>query len=336
MGVRSVRSKRKIKLQAVVTVITVILLIAVLSLGIFSFARADSMLNLEPTPLEPFATNIIGNHQNISFRSSDGQITHHGWWLPQSSQSPSKATIILVHDRGENRLQFGLDTAPLFEFLTDSGFNVLAFDQRGAGESTTASHAYGYNAYEDVIAALSYVKRVQSGAPLILMGFGAGNSAIWHAWDNLPSKNDIDEDAQQEEGVLITRSDISAIIMDTPVMSTGDCIRADVAATNLPAQWLFQWSIPLAMRLSAGNSPDINFLNDMLDAPCPLFLTRSQEDSVYSQENTDIVFSEINRLRPATSTIYLTPGSGHVSGWLDYQGSYKEELNSFLDEWFGN
>lgn len=330
------RKNRKFKLLSLLSVILAILIIAVIALGIFSFIRADSMLNLTPTPLEPFATNIIGNHQNISFRSSDDQIVFNGWWLPQSTQTQTKGTIILVHDRGQNRLQFGLETSTLYEFLTSRGFNVLAFDQRGSGESTSALHAYGYNAYEDVIAALLYVKGRVSASPLILMGFGAGNSAIWHAWDNLPSKIDIDEGAQEAEGVTLTRSDISAIIMDTPVMSTEDCIVADIAATELPAQWLFQWSIPFAMRLSAGNSPDIAFLNDMLDAPFPLFLTRSRDDTVYPKENTDIVFSEINRLRPATSTILETPGKGHINGWIDYQGSYKEELSLFLESWFGN
>ncbi|HHU06838.1 MAG TPA: alpha/beta hydrolase [Clostridiaceae bacterium] len=329
------RKKRKLKLLPLLSFILAIFLIAVVALGIFSFMRADRMLNLEPTPLEPFATNIIGNHQNVSFRSSGDQIVHYGWWLPQSTHDLAKGTIVLIHDRGQNRLQFGLDTATLYDYFTSHGFNVLAFDQRGSGESSSALHAYGYNAYEDVFAALRYAK-TRTSAPLILMGFGAGNSAIWHAWDALPSKIDLDEDAQNAESITLTRSDISAVIMDTPVMSTEDCIVADIAATELPAQWFFQWSIPLAMRLSAGNSPGISFLNSMLDAPFPIFLTRSQEDTVYPKENTDVVFSEIERLRPATSTIFETPGTGHINGWVDYQGSYKEELSLFLERWFGH
>ncbi len=329
------QKKKKHRLLTLLAVLIIAAIIAFIALGIASFVRAEKMLNLSPTPLEPFATNIIGKHQNISFKSADDQIKLNGWWLSHQGAAAS-GTIVMVHDRGKNRLQFDLDTAQLYKFLTAEGYNVLSFDQRGAGESSSGLHAYGYNAYEDVISALEYAKKKAPGSPLILMGFAAGNSAIWHAWHELPVEYEADADESTEKTAQILRSDIQAIIMDTPVKSTEDCIIADIEAADLPLKKIFQWSIPLAIRLSAGNSPHIDFLNGMLDAPCPIFLARNGYDDVYSKRNADIIFAEIKRLRPTTSTIFETDGNGHVSAWLDYQGGYKEALSVFLKRWFGN
>lgn len=327
------RQGKKFNPLFVLAALLVLILLAVVLLGAVSFIRADRMMNLPATPLDPFAANIIGKHQNISFRSSQDQFKLNGWWLPHQTQT-SKGTIILIHDRGKNRLQFGLKTHQLYDFFTEEGFNVLSFDQRGSGESSSGLHAYGYNVYEDVLAALKYVKSRTPKTPLILMGFGAGNSAIWQAWSQLPVQDDVESNESDE--IAISRQDISAIIMDTPVRSTEDCIISDINLSQLPAKWFFRWSIPLAMRLSAGNAKNIDFLESILDAPCPIYLTINRLDQVYAQNNTKILFNEIERLRSSTSSLTITEGSGHVTGWLDNQGVYKDSLREFLRFWFGD
>ncbi|MDI9461107.1 MAG: alpha/beta hydrolase [Saccharofermentanales bacterium] len=327
------QQKKRFKPLFVLAAMLVLILLTVILLGAVSFIRADRIMNLTATPLEPFAANIIGKHQNISFRSSQDQFKLNGWWLPSLTQT-AKGTIILIHDRGKNRLQFGLETHKLYNFLTEEGFNVLSFDQRGSGESSSGLHAYGYNAYEDVLAALKYAKTRTPKMPLLLMGFGAGNSAIWQAWSKLPVHDNAEADEYDE--IVISRQDIGAIIMDTPVRSTEDCIISDINSSQLPAKWFFRWSIPLTMRLSAGNAKNIDFLELILEAHCPIYLTKNKFDQVYAQENTETLFNETKRLRSSTTSISVTEGSGHVTGWLDYQGTYKDSLREFLRFWFGH
>lgn len=329
------RRKKSFSVPRLMALVFILFLVIIIAVTIISFVRADRIMNIAPSPLDPFATNVIGKHQNVSFRSAEDQYTLKGWWLPHTTKDP-KGTVILIHDRGANRLQFSLDTHHLYSFFTDSGFNVLAFDQRGCGDSSSGLHAYGYNVYEDVLAAIKYAKGKTPSLPLILMGYGAGNSAIWHAWNSLPSSLDEQVETANADEINLSRNDISGIIMDTPAKSTEDCIKSDIDATRLPLRKLFYWSIPLAIRLSTSNSADLDFLNLILDAPCPIYMTRNKFDEVYPPENINSLFSEVARLRSSTATIFETEGQGHVTGWIDQQGAYKDELGKFLQQWFGN
>ncbi len=322
------KEKRKIGRYIFFTVVATvgILIVAVFAI---SFSRAESLMHLEPTPLDPYVENMLGSKKNIKFTSNKGQITLYGWWIPASQGEPI-ATIVLVHDRDNNRLQFGQETVKFINFLTHSGFNVLSFDQRSCGQSGEGLHAYGYNAATDLEAALNYAKAAGE-TKLIVYGFGSGNSLIWHCWHNLLESPDQDK---EEKNSSVTRQDIAGIIMDSPIRSTETCIKVQPEFQEYRFNFIFSQTIPYAIRLSAGNATDIDFLELMLKAPCPIFITRNKPDNFYPKDGTDEIFSELLRLRPSLTTAYETEVEGHISGWITKREDYEKSLKDFFNNWF--
>ena len=72
--------------------------------------------------------------QQISYTTQDNITIFGSWITPQTSSeksSPRRPTVILLHDYGFNRREWGV----FIPDLVEHGFNVLAFDLRGHGQS---------------------------------------------------------------------------------------------------------------------------------------------------------------------------------------------------------
>jgi pimeloyl-ACP methyl ester carboxylesterase len=100
-----------------------------------------STINLNPGDL-----NL--NYEEITFTSSDGaQLS--GWYVP----SHNKATIILLHGYGANRMEL----IQHVEILARHGYGALIYDLRAHGQSGGKQRTYGWLDVQDVKAALDYL-----------------------------------------------------------------------------------------------------------------------------------------------------------------------------------
>src|SRR5271165_1746916 len=100
--------------------------------------------------------------ETVSFPSQDG-LQLKAWWLP--AKDNPRANIIVVHGVDHTRQVM----LPRARFLVRGGYNVLAVDLRGHGESAAKYASPGYLEARDVLGAVHYIRtRGEQGAIAVL------------------------------------------------------------------------------------------------------------------------------------------------------------------------
>ncbi|HBP39167.1 MAG TPA: hypothetical protein DD640_10615 [Clostridiales bacterium] len=336
-------TSRHIRSLALLSFIIVGILLAA---GILTFIRASSLMQAPSRELETFSSNILPDFQLAGFPSLDEQTQLSGWFFPAAGEPVS--TIILVHDQGENRLQFGLDSASLIEFLTGLHFSVLAFDLRHSGQSEGKMSGYGYAEWADVLAAIRYVRKISVTTDVLLFGFGTGVSASLIALDQLPPAGlaaDAAAGSMEAAAVLeeypeairklgFDQSYVCGLLLDTPCESPDSYIRA-VCRQQGGLGLLLQYTVPYAIRLSAGNIGRINLITILTRSQQPVFISYSRQGSRIEADETDLLVRERLRFHPDTTAVHVYDEPGYLEGFLLDQENYLEMLRQYLQQFSG-
>jgi pimeloyl-ACP methyl ester carboxylesterase len=292
--------------------------------------------------------------QVISFQSLDEQTTLSGWMFPAKGEPVS--TVIMVHDNGSNRLQFGIDMPALYDFFVEAHYNVLSFDLRHAGKSEGQLSAFGYAEWEDVLAAINYARQFTTTKDVLLYGFGSGVTSALFAWSRLPERaasaataNDTAETiAKDDAGSAAERamsqriaalgfdqSYIRGVLLDTPCVSPDNYIQAVYRHGGLLGRILLQFTVPYAVRLSASSSSQRSLVTILTRIQRPVFISYSDQDNWVGRQSIVPLVNERLRLHPDTTTVYVDPEPGYVSGIKNNQGAYLGALQDYLSRYIG-
>jgi pimeloyl-ACP methyl ester carboxylesterase len=334
---------RRIRQTAIATSLLAIILMAV---TVVSFTRANDLMRQPAKPLDTFSSNILPAFDLASFPSLDEQTLLHGWFFKPAAEPVS--TIILVHDQGKNRLQFGLDSAEFYRFLLSRGFCVLAFDLRSSGQSDGEMSGYGYAEWADVLAAVRYVRKNAVTHDVLLFGFGTGAAASLIALDQLPPAGTVaaaaaDDAAAQVvlkkypeniQKLLFDQAYIQGLLLDTPCDTPDEYIRAACREEGWLGRNLLQYTVPYAIRLSTGFARRPNLTTILTRGQMPVFLTYSQQTLQVSQQSISTLVQERLRLHPDTTTVYPSSQPGYADGYLQDQTAYLAAVKSFLELFF--
>lgn len=326
------KPKRHTVLWLVPLLLSVLIIIGLVSV---TLTQSNVVMRQPAKPLEPFAINILPRFEPIRFDSLDGQTALSGWLL-KTDRDPARGTIVYVHDQGQNRLPYGLDTADLYKFFTAEGFQVIAFDLRASGSSGGDLSSFGYMETEDVLMAASIAKKVTLNGRVLLFGLGSGTAAVLSAYDRLPSETKPDEPVSEPiENLELWRQDIHGILLDTPAGRASDFVRAVISPDSaFPLNIVLPWTLPFGVRLSAGNIPEINLTAIAAEVVCPMWITRNSPDPYLDNALSDPLIAERMRLFPATTRLYETMIEGHGSGYLLNRDAYFTDLRTFFDTWY--
>ena len=122
------------------------------------------------------------DYEDVVFTSFDG-LTIKGWFI-RASNNPTNRTLILLHGYGLGRSRARLGHH--IRLFLESGYHVLAYDQRAHGASDTALITFGVNEGKDFLTALDFLGRREDVdvQRLGAVGFSLGASAIVHAFAN--------------------------------------------------------------------------------------------------------------------------------------------------------
>ncbi len=335
LSVKHITVKRKRRPFLIRTVVIISLLALVLLAGsILSLSTANELMRAPARPLQTISSNVMPSYQLASFTSLNEQSMLSGWFF--QSQGPAVSTIILVHNQGDNRFVLGLDSPPFFEYLTERGFNVLAFDLRNAGRSDGDLSGYGYAEWEDVLAAIRYVRRVASTRDVLLYGFGTGVTATLVAFDQLPrpGQEDLDDYPRDIRDLSFDQGYIRGLLLDTPASSADDYIRPDLQDQGFLGRYLLQYSVPYAIRLSTGGIQRPNLVGIISRAQIPVFIAGSDSDSRISDEQTRTFIDERQRLHPDTTVVFQSSASGTMSSYIEDPDGYEAALNQYFTRYF--
>ena len=118
------------------------------------------------------------DYENVSFRATDG-VRLAGYWVPAdpANGQPTTGRTVLMCCDASDTLE---SQAGLLRVLVSGGYNVLAFDLRGNGESGGQWISFGDVERRDVLGAVRWVRNnhPQDAEHLMAMGGGAGGAAV--------------------------------------------------------------------------------------------------------------------------------------------------------------
>ncbi len=309
--------------------------IVLISLGFYTFSNANSIMRQEPKRLSDFANNILPVYSVASFPSLDGVTGLDGWFF--SSKTPPVSTVVFVHSQGANRLQFDVDTAVLYDFFVNRGYNVLSFDLRHSGNSKGNLSTFGYGEWADVIAAISYVRKVSTTKNVLLFGFGSGVNACILAMENIPLAMGTSGTGDSIKGTKIdfSRSYISGLILDTPSLSSDDYVQEVCRSSVFLGKEIGQYTIPFAVRLSAGAGRVTNLAAVISRTQLPVHLIYKKASDSSDDDRTTAFVTERQRLFPMMTTTYAIPHGSSLSTFTTDKQAYLDSIDDYLTRFIG-
>jgi uncharacterized protein len=318
-------------IRPVAIILSVFALAIAVIMGI-SFIFAGRIMRADPEPLGSFNRNVMPDFSVISFPSMDEQSQLQGWFIPTAQ--PAVSTIIMVHDQGKNRLQFGQDTALLYQHLVDRGFNVLSFDLRHSGQSDGDLSGFGYAEWSDVVAAIRFTERHAATKDVLLYGFGTGVSASLIAWDRLAEPDKAAGGSARDHKIYFDQSYISGLLLDTPTLSPDDAIASVYRDQGWFGRRVLSVTVPYAVRLSSGSMARVNHSTLLGAFHRPVFIAWQTDDTLIHPDGPGVIVDDRTRLHPDLTMVYRSDEPGHITGFTENPDAYLAALDQFLSRYF--
>jgi fermentation-respiration switch protein FrsA (DUF1100 family) len=249
-------------------------------------------------------------YRQVSFASPLDDTRLSGWYLP--SPHPTGRAVVVAHGIDSNRLQAGI-TLRLAPALVAAGFDVLAFDLRGAGESGGGTVTFGASEQWDVLGAVEQARAL--GAERVgVLGFSLGAASALLAAARSPA--------------------IDAVVADSAFANAGDALSHELQRYyRLPAP-LASYAL-LHYRLVSGTDPFDVAPEEVIAgiAPRPVLLISGSDDETVPPSNSERLLAAAGS--PATVQRWLVPGGGHTTSYLAAPAEYQRRIVDFFREALG-
>lgn len=266
--------------------------------------------------------------ETVSFNATDG-VPIKAWWLP--APVPARGTVIITPG-GDHTRQVML---PRSVFLVHGGYNVLAIDLRGHGESGGQVISPGLLEKRDVLGAIRYVRSRGERGPIALMGVCVGGVASLFAAADSPDVEAVISDSAFTSGYDIFRNMRDHFVHD-PVRSgqTGiikarsPWVRAMFSTMYLPGTVS---SIVLAYYLRTGVWLGLDFVSVLPAASsvtCPVLIVSGEADWIAPPADARKIFATIPGSGKTFSSI---PNASHDGTYSSAPEMYEHAVLVFLD-----
>jgi pimeloyl-ACP methyl ester carboxylesterase len=148
-----------------------LLLLAVVTLWLGSSAGVTWKLTRRPRPpfAEPAPKVDWADFEAHRLTTADGQ--QLGAWLVRGD--PGRGCAVVLHGNGGSRA----DMLDVVRLLAVERWTVLAVSLRAHGDSTGATHDFGWSSRHDVTAAVAWLEGTFPGRPIFLVGRSLGAAA---------------------------------------------------------------------------------------------------------------------------------------------------------------
>ena len=301
-------------------------------LTVFSSNR---LMNVESDDISNIPSNVLPSYTTCSFESFDEQTNLSGWFF--KCEEPI-STIIVVHNTGANRLQFGVDMVDLVEYWLDNHYNVFLFDLRNSGQSEGDISCYGYLEWQDVIGAIAQVRTISVTTDVILYGIGSGCTSCCIAYSKLPAANLTEAEKERlssRYGNLgFDRGYISGMIFDSPADTSDDYIKPIVEQNEFLGK-ITKNFVPYAIRFSAGEDSSYNIGAELSRMPIPICILYGGHDVFIGADKINRLVDDRNRLNSSITESLMIPGAGYLEAYSTDPDNYSDEVMMFLHKYFG-
>lgn len=247
-------------------------------------------------PLTTSPANVGLNYQTIAFQSAaSDKLQLRGWWIP-NPQSPR--VVIFVHGRNGNRATY----EPLFQPLSQAGFNILTFDLRGHGQSDRAFCTWGIQEQWDVVGAVNFAKSKGFQPQHIgVIGWSVGAASAIMA--------------------MRSSSDIKAVVSDSAYANSDPLLAHNLLYPGLVTALHLILNIDVNQIDPAKAIASVNSRH--------VFLIHGQQDSQVSLAN----FYQLQKAGGANVTqSWLVPNADHTEAYSTHPSEYIQRVATFFDQ----
>ena len=273
---------------------------------IASWYIVDQSLVAEASPIEQTPADMGAAYEEVSFapRGWDG-VTLRGWWLDADVGAP---TILWLHGLDTNRAA----RIDVVTGLRAAGFNVLAFDFRGHGESDKVAMGAGIHEQDDVLGALDWLAAEQGVSidEVGMLGLSYGGAIA-----------------------LLTAADeprLRAVFADSAYASLTELMSVEITdRTGAPplAVALLRPGILLAARFSRGLDLDAGAPEDAAAAiDRPIALIHCRDDDRVPYEHSE----RIRDAAPPGSTLAIVEECAHARASDEEGAAYVQRAAAYF------
>ena len=236
-------------------------------------------------------------YKNVVFKSSDG-FDVKSWWI--SGRIKNKA-IILCHG-------FGLDKSDFpghLKFLYNAGYSLLLFDFRGHGESSLEYTSLGYLEVNDLLGAVSFVRRKKIRRIGILgLSMGASTAII----------------------AATKTKYINAVVADSPFAKLHEVIdNYGKKYYHISSKIITRLTVWMAELRTGFKYERVNPIEDIKKMNAPLLIIHGQKDSLVPVANAKELFA--NAKGPKEFVVF--PGIDHGEAHLKCKFKYENKVLDF-------
>ncbi len=278
-------------------------IIGVAAATFFLLLLADRMTASKRRRVQGSPSDLDLRYEEIQFLTVD-RLTLRGWFLECPS---ARGTVVIVHDCGATRGDADRRLLHLQRDYVRRGYSVFAFDLRGHGESAGKRDPLGCTEYLDVQAAVTYVKRREPQAPVVLHGFGFGAALAITA--------------------AAHGSEVSAIIADSSFMTMRGYLRHRWQQLPRP---LFALTTFLARRLFRSDIDALRPIKVVQNAGAPILFIHNERDAEVPMMHTlNVAAGSLDE----RDRIWIIPrATGHATGYRQTPDLYLRHCLEFVDE----
>jgi alpha-beta hydrolase superfamily lysophospholipase len=301
--------KKTHRLRTTLVILLILILLSTIAIVGISAFTAWKVIHPPKEDIMPFTLNIVPDYRDAKFSSKDGKAVINGWFFEKKD---SDKTVILSHDYGKNRLQFGEQTIDLVKGFLNKGYNVLAFDFRNSGKSGGSVTSICMLEKEDLLGAIKYAKNSCGSKHIVLMGFSMGASTSLLA--------------AAESG------DVDAVIADSPFSDIKSYLDNKLMGWKLP-ELPFNKTIPFFIELFTGTeieNLDIESATKEI-APKPILFIHGSDDAIVRFSDVSRLASLYSSTGSANAEIWECEGSGHLGAYSHHPDAYMSRVLEFLD-----
>jgi len=243
-------------------------------------------------------------YEQISFSSPLDGMPLKGWYLP-ASPSTGRA-IVIAPGIDDNRLVSGvtLDLAPA---LLGAGFDVLAFDLRGEGESGDGPITFGAREQWDVLGAVDAAQaRGATRVGVLAFSLGAGAAILAAAGSDA----------------------IDALVTDSAFADLEETLRRELERAGIPAPVVSYGLLfyPLLSGTDPGSVSPESAIGAI--APRPILLIHGTEDETVDVEDSGRLLAAAGA---STTDRWLVPGGRHTKSYFVDPRTYTARVLAFFE-----
>lgn len=282
--------KRLVLALGIVALVALVILYVGLPMGMAGVAAAPQTASDGETP---------NGFRDVTLTTDDG-LQLAGWY----AEPENGAVILVLHGAGDGRGS----VRAYADRLRANGYGVLAINQRGFGDSEGRINRLGWNAAEDIGAAVAFLNEQDGVNAIGGLGLSMGGEALLGAVSAYP--------------------ELQAIVAD------GATYRSASDYESLPenSAWyrsFSQHTFNTFVRLFTGDAPPELTLRDSIAQTSGtrfLFIVAGEKED-------EVTYSALfHEAAPDRSTIWVIPDVGHTAGFASDPDAYMDKVVGFFND----